>query len=27
MPVEMTFRKFPREGDIPVYGWKCRPIR
>ncbi len=27
MSVEMTFRKFIREGDVPVYGWKCRPIR
>lgn len=25
--LEMTFRKFPSENDVPVYGWKGRPIR
>ncbi|MBW1850403.1 MAG: 3-hydroxy-3-methylglutaryl CoA synthase [Deltaproteobacteria bacterium] len=25
--LEMTFRKFPSANDVPVYGWKGRPIR
>jgi len=25
--LEMTFRKFPSENDVPVYSWKGRPIR
>ncbi|MBW2615028.1 MAG: 3-hydroxy-3-methylglutaryl CoA synthase [Deltaproteobacteria bacterium] len=25
--LEMTFRKFPSENDVPVYGWKGRVIR
>jgi len=25
--LEMTFRKFPSENDLPVYGWKGRLIR
>jgi len=25
--LEMSFRKFPSENDVPVYGWKGRPIR
>lgn len=25
--LEMTFRKFPSENDVPVYGWKGRLIR
>ncbi|MBW1707816.1 MAG: hypothetical protein JRJ86_22090, partial [Deltaproteobacteria bacterium] len=25
--LEMTFRKFPGENDVPVYGWKGRSIR
>jgi 3-hydroxy-3-methylglutaryl CoA synthase len=27
MPVEMTFRRFHREGGFYNYFWKCRPIR
>lgn len=27
MPLEMTFRRFYPGGDVPVYFWKCRPIR
>ena len=25
--LEMTFRKFPSENDVPVYGWKGRLVR
>ena len=27
MPVEMTFRRFHREGGFYNYFWKCRPVR
>ncbi|MDY6855021.1 MAG: 3-oxoacyl-[acyl-carrier-protein] synthase III C-terminal domain-containing protein [Thermodesulfobacteriota bacterium] len=27
MPVEMTFRRFHREGGFHNYFWKCRPVR
>ena len=27
MPMEMTFRRFERQGDVPAYSWKCRPVR
>ncbi|MDY6911796.1 MAG: 3-oxoacyl-[acyl-carrier-protein] synthase III C-terminal domain-containing protein [Chloroflexota bacterium] len=26
MRIEMTFRKFIREGDVPIYSWKCKPV-
>lgn len=25
--IEPTFRKFPRQGDVPTYAWKCRLVR
>jgi len=27
IPLEMSFRKFERQGDVPAYSWKCRPVR
>jgi hydroxymethylglutaryl-CoA synthase len=27
IPLEMTFRKLERQGDIPAYSWKPRPVR
>jgi len=27
MPMEMTFRRFERQGDVPAYSWKCKPVR
>jgi hydroxymethylglutaryl-CoA synthase len=27
MPVEMAFRRFERQGDVPAYSWKPRPVR
>ena len=27
MPMEMVFRKLERQGDVPAYSWKSRPIR
>lgn len=27
MPMEMVFRKFERQGDVPAYAWKSRPVR
>ncbi len=26
-PMEMTFRKLERQGDVAAYGWKCKPVR
>jgi len=26
-PLEMTFRKYERQGDVPAYSWKPRPVR
>lgn len=27
MPMEMTFRKLERQGDVSAYAWKCKPVR
>ena len=27
MPMEMTFRRYERQGDVPAYSWKCTPVR
>ena len=26
-PMEMTFRKLERQGDVAAYAWKCKPVR
>lgn len=26
-PMEMTFRKLERQGDVSAYAWKCKPVR
>jgi len=27
LPMEMVFRKMERQGDVPAYAWKSRPVR
>ena len=26
-PMEMTFRRLERQGDVAAYAWKCKPVR
>ena len=26
-PLEMTFRRYERQGDVHAYSWKPRPVR